>query len=65
MADRVTVDFDHHDPAWHAGRVEHWAELRQCPVAFNERHGGFWVVSGPTRSPPCPATPRPTQPAPA
>jgi cytochrome P450 len=45
MGDRVTVDFDHHDPAWHAGRVERWAELRRCPVAHNERHGGFWVVS--------------------
>jgi cytochrome P450 len=46
MADRVTVDFDHHDRAWHTDRVEHWAELRDCPVAFNERYGGFWVVSG-------------------
>ena len=46
MADRVTVDFDHHDRDWHAGRVERWSELRQCPVAFNERYGGFWVVSG-------------------
>jgi cytochrome P450 len=46
MADRVTVDFDHHDRDWHAGRVERWSELRRCPVAFNERYGGFWVVSG-------------------
>ena len=46
MADRPTVDFDHHDRAWHAARVEHWGELRRCPVAFNERYGGFWVVSG-------------------
>jgi cytochrome P450 len=46
MADRVTVDFDHHDRAWHADRVERWSELRRCPVAFNERYGGFWVVSG-------------------
>jgi cytochrome P450 len=44
--DRPTVDFDHHDPAWHADRVERWADLRDCPVAFNERYGGFWVVSG-------------------
>ena len=43
--DRVSVDFDHHDRAWHAGRVERWAELRRCPVAWNERYGGFWVVS--------------------
>jgi cytochrome P450 len=46
MADRAIVDFDHHDRTWHADRVEHWAELRRCPVAFNERYGGFWVVSG-------------------
>ena len=46
MTDRPTVDFDHHDPAWHADRVERWRELRTCPVAFNERYGGFWVVSG-------------------
>lgn len=45
-SDRPTVDFDHHDPAWHAGRVARWAELRRCPVAYNERYGGFWVVSG-------------------
>jgi len=46
VTDRPTVDFDHHDPAWHADRVERWRELRACPVAFNERYGGFWVVSG-------------------
>ena len=46
MADRVTVDFDHHDPDWHEHRVERWRDLRRCPVAFNERYGGFWVVSG-------------------
>ncbi len=46
MADRPTVDFDHHDRAWHADRVDHWTELRRCPVVWNERYGGFWVVSG-------------------
>ena len=46
MTDRATVDFDHHDAEWHAGRVGHWEELRRCPVAYNERYGGFWVVSG-------------------
>jgi cytochrome P450 len=44
--ERATVDFDHHDPAWHRDRVERWRDLRRCPVAFNERYGGFWVVSG-------------------
>jgi len=46
VAERPTVDFDHHDRAWHADRVEHWTELRRCPVAWNERYDGFWVVSG-------------------
>lgn len=46
MPERTTVDFDHHDPEWHANRVEEWHGLRQCPVAFNERYGGYWVVSG-------------------
>jgi cytochrome P450 len=45
-SDRPTVDFDHHDRAWHADRVARWGELRGCPVAYNERYGGFWVVSG-------------------
>lgn len=40
------VDVDHHDPAFHDRRREQWAELRRCPVAFNERYGGFWMVSG-------------------
>jgi cytochrome P450 len=46
VGERATVDFDHHDPAWHAERVERWRDLRGCPVAYNERYGGFWVVSG-------------------
>jgi cytochrome P450 len=46
MSERPIVDFDHHDPAFHADRHAEWAELRRCPVAFNERYGGFWVVSG-------------------
>jgi cytochrome P450 len=46
VTDRPEVDFDHHDRAFHEGRHEAWAELRACPVAFNPRYGGFWVVSG-------------------
>lgn len=46
-ADRMVVDLDHHDPAFHEHRVAEWARLRnQCPVAWNERHGGFWMVAG-------------------
>ncbi|GAC1311732.1 MAG: cytochrome P450 [Acidimicrobiales bacterium] len=43
---RPVADFDHHDPEFHQHRHERWAELRRCPVAFNPRYGGFWVVSG-------------------
>jgi cytochrome P450 len=46
MTDRPVVDFDHHSPEWHANRTAEWADLRsRCPVAFNERYGGYWVVS--------------------
>src|SRR3954453_748080 len=43
---RPIVDFDHHSTEFHEDRIARWAELRTCPVAFNERHGGFWVASG-------------------
>lgn len=46
MAQRPTVDFDHHSKEFHQNRHAEWAELRTCPVAFNPRFGGFWVVSG-------------------
>lgn len=44
---RPTVDFDHHS----AEHVRHWVEqfrvLRaECPVAWTEKHGGYWVVAG-------------------
>jgi cytochrome P450 len=40
------VEFDHHDRAFHQRRHDEWAELRRCPVAFNPRYGGYWVISG-------------------
>jgi cytochrome P450 len=46
MADRATVDFDHHSAEFHRDRHARWAELRRCPVAYNPHYGGFWVVSG-------------------
>jgi cytochrome P450 len=46
MADRATVDFDHHSREFHEDRHARWAELRRCPVAYNTNYGGFWVVSG-------------------
>lgn len=46
MADRATVDFNHHSKEFHEDRHARWAALRRCPVAYNPRYGGFWVVSG-------------------
>ncbi len=39
--------FDHHDPALtHDNVYQVYEHLRQdCPVAWSERYGGFWVVS--------------------
>lgn len=44
--ERTEVEFDHHSPEYHETRYEQWAALRKCPVAFNPKYGGFWVVSG-------------------
>ena len=46
MSEPPIVDFDHHRPEFHRDRLDRWAELRSCPVAFNPNFGGFWVVSG-------------------
>jgi cytochrome P450 len=47
VPDRPAVDFDHHSKEFHDHRHAEWAALRAaCPVAFNSRYGGFWVVSG-------------------
>jgi len=45
-AEEHTAEFDHHAPSFFDHRHEEWAEQRQCPVAYNPRYGGFWVVSG-------------------
>jgi len=40
------IDVDHQDREWVRGRHERYAELRaECPVVFNEHHGGFWMVT--------------------
>jgi cytochrome P450 len=40
------IDIDHQDRAWVADRHANYAELRrECPVVFNEHHGGFWMVT--------------------
>jgi cytochrome P450 len=40
------VDFDHHSPEFNADPHAAWGALRkQCPVAWSEHYGGFWVVA--------------------
>ncbi|HJM32488.1 MAG: cytochrome P450 [Acidimicrobiales bacterium] len=46
MEPDMRIDVDHHDPEFLASRHDRYAEIRrQCPVAFNERYGGFWLVT--------------------
>jgi cytochrome P450 len=42
-----TVAYDHHSPVMidHAHEI-HSDLRRQCPVAWTDEHGGYWVVSG-------------------
>jgi cytochrome P450 len=41
------VDFDHHSDEFNSNEQQINAELRsRCPVAWNERYGGFWYVCG-------------------
>ena len=46
MAPRTVVDLDHHSQTYLDERLSTWREMRRCPVAYSEAHGGFWVVSG-------------------
>jgi cytochrome P450 len=40
------VDFDHHRPASEITAEQATRALRgQCPVAWSEHHGGFWIIS--------------------
>lgn len=41
------VDFDHHSPQFNADPHSGWLSLqeKQCPVAWSEHYGGFWVVA--------------------
>jgi cytochrome P450 len=45
MAQPRVVEFDHHARTFQHNRHAEWQALRQCPVAYNPRYGGFWVVS--------------------
>ncbi|HYH52133.1 MAG TPA: cytochrome P450 [Acidimicrobiia bacterium] len=43
--DAVTIDFDHHSPGHAADPYPTYAKYRsQCPVAWSEHHGGYWVL---------------------
>ena len=47
MADKVVVDFDHHSAAYAADPWSVAAKLAsECPVAWTNAHGGYWVISG-------------------
>lgn len=40
------IDLDHLDPEFLARRARHLGHLRRtCPVAWNEHHGGYWLVT--------------------
>jgi cytochrome P450 len=41
-----SIDVDHQDRDWIADRHAHYATMRaECPVVFNEHHGGFWMIT--------------------
>lgn len=46
MGKPLVVDFDHYSKSFLEDRLAGWQKLRRTPVAYSERHGGFWVVSG-------------------
>ena len=46
MSDRPEIDFDHHSPECNEDPVAAYEAIRtQCPVAWSNRHGGFWLIS--------------------
>ncbi len=45
-ATKPVVDFDHTTPEHAVRSDEILRDLRgQCPVAFTEQHGGYWVLT--------------------
>ena len=47
MADKVVVEFDQHSKEYQARGMEIGAEIRsQCPVAWSENYGGYWIITG-------------------
>lgn len=46
MKPRPVIDFDHHSKEYAADPFRIYRELHaKCPVAWTDRHDGFWVVS--------------------
>jgi cytochrome P450 len=44
---RAAVTYDHHSPTMVEDARRIHSELRsQCPVAWTDAHGGYWVVTG-------------------
>lgn len=44
--EKQITSFDHHSPVY----AQHWVQItddmrEQCPVAWSEAHGGFWVIT--------------------
>jgi cytochrome P450 len=43
----IVVDIDHHSDEYSRNEAEINADLRRrCPVAWNQKYGGFWFVTG-------------------
>ncbi len=46
VTEDAIVDFDHHSDEFNLNELAINADLRQrCPVAWNERYGGFWFLT--------------------
>jgi cytochrome P450 len=46
MSDKPSVDFDHNSAEFAADPWSVYRRLReQCPVAYSDAHGGFWIIS--------------------
>lgn len=43
---RIAVDYDHHSHDFDSSVEIHRALRERCPVAWSEKHGGYWVVTG-------------------
>jgi cytochrome P450 len=46
LTQEFLTGFDHHDKRLGAVRGEVFRGLRDTPVAWSDKHGGFWIVSG-------------------